>query len=359
MPLLFKDVSPILWQKLSLWKRLAMTIFGTLPLLIVLISPLKSSAQSLKRISISGYAQGTTWHLTYYAIDSSIVQQQIDSILQVIDSSVSLYKPYSKIVAFNNSKIGIKIDDHFRKIVEKSLDTYNLTNGIFDITVLPLMEAWGFTSKPIKDFPDSTSIRSLLLCIGSQYLQLEGNFLRKLKPCVRIDLNGIAQGYSVDVVADYLKQEGIMNYMFELGGELRIHGRKQPLNDPFIIGIETPLENEFGNDPLEKLLVVDSGGITTSGNYRNYFENHGKKLSHLIDPFSGYSIQNELISVTVYAKDAITADALDNSLMGMGLKKAMDFVEARNDIAAYIIYHLPDGRITHWVSSRFSKFIKE
>jgi FAD:protein FMN transferase len=347
----------VLSRTRSLAKHFGLELFAILPVVIAFLTPFDCSGQNLRHMTLYGYAQGTSWHLTYYAIDSVVAQQQIDSILQAIDSSVSLYKPYSKIVAFNNSEKGITIDNHFREIVEKSFETYQQTNGIFDITVLPLMEAWGFTSKAIKDFPDSTTIHSLLACVGSPFLRLEGNFLRKLKPCVRIDLNGIAQGYSVDVVADYLTARGITNYMFELGGELRIRGRKQPANDPFIVGIETPSENEFLNNPLERLLVVDNGGITTSGNYRNYFENGGKKLSHLIDPFTGYSIQNELISVTVFAKDATTADALDNSLMGMGLTKAKDFVEKSDDIAAYFIYRSPEGQIRHWASSRFCKFV--
>ena len=314
--------------------------------------------QSFIQVHFMGFAQGTTWHLTYYAKDTLVTKNQVDSILLVIDSSLSIYKPYSRIVAFNNSKTGITIDEHFRKVVEKSLDTYRQTNGFFDITVLPIVNAWGFGAKPSQNIPDPATIRSLLPCVGSKYLQLKNNFLSKSKPCVKIDVNSIAQGYSVDVIANFLEKNGIKNYIVEVGGELHVHGKKQPENEPFKIGIEAPSDDEFQSHPIEKILVLDSGAITTSGNYRKYHESKGKKFSHLMDPHTGYSIQNEMISVTVYAKDAFTADAYDTPLMVMGLKKAMDFVEKRKDLAAYFIYHLPNGAIADTASSRFYHLIQ-
>lgn len=312
---------------------------------------------SFIRVDLAGVAQGTTWHITYYGKDTVVRKRQIDSLLAVIDSSLSIYKPYSRIIAFNNSTTGITINDHFRRVVEKSLETYHQTEGLFDITILPIVEAWGFGAKSIDVLPDSTTILSLLNCVGSQYLKLDGYRLTKLKPCVKIDVNGIAQGYSVDEIAGFLEKNGIANYIVELGGELRVHGKKQPGSEPFKIGIESPFDNDFVSHPIEKILLVDSGAITTSGNYRKYFESKGKKISHLMDPRTGYSIKNEMISVTVYAKDAITADAYDNALMAMGLKKAMKFVEKRQDMAAYFIYHLSNGNIADTASSRFYDLI--
>lgn len=319
---------------------------------------LKEPLRSFVRVDLAGAAQGTTWHITYYGNDTIVTKWQIDSLLAVIDSSVSIYKSYSKIVAFNISDSGTVIDEHFRRVVEKSLDTYHQTNGLFDITILPIVEAWGFGPKSIDSLPDSTKIRSLLPCIGSQYLKLDGYRLTKLKPCVKIDVNGIAQGYTVDMIAALLEKNGIENHFVELGGEVRIHGKKQPGNELFKIGIDAPSDNDFISQPLKKILVIDSGAVTTSGNYRKYYESKGKKISHLMDPHTGYPIQNEMISVTVYAKDAITADAYDNALMGMGLKRAMKFIEKRNDLAAYFIYHLPDGNTADTASTKFYHLIQ-
>ncbi len=180
----------------------------------------------------------------------------------------------------------------------------------------------------------------------------------KSKPCVKIDVNGIAQGYSVDVITGFFEKNGIRNYIVEVGGELRVHGKKQPGNVPFKVGIEAPSDEDVEFSPLEKVLVMDHGALTTSGNYRRYHESKGKKFSHLMDPRTGYSIQNEMISVTVYANDAITADAYDNALMVMGLNKAIQFVEKRKNMAAFFIYRLADGTVADTASSRFYKLIR-
>ena len=315
----------------------------------------RQTGDKYQKIQLAGYAQGTTWHITYYHVDSTVTKTQIDSILMVIDSSMSLYKPYSLICHFNNSPAGMTIDQHFRKVIEKSLDTYRQSHGLFDITVQPLVEAWGFSAKKVEQYPDSTTVRSLLRCIGSGYLELKGNRLIKKKACIKIDLDGIAQGYSVDVLAGFLEKKGIRNYLVEIGGEIRVRGRKQPGDQKMTIGIEAPGEDPGdGTAPLlQKILTVDSGGITTSGNYHVFHESNGKKFSHIIDPRTGYPSQNELISATVFSNNALTSDAYDNVLMVLGLKDALKFVESRKDLAAYLIYRKKDGTIGDTASSRF------
>lgn len=307
---------------------------------------------------LSGTAQGTTWHITYYAKDSTVSKGQIDSILSVIDSSLSIYKPYSLISRFNAAPSGITIDSHFIKVIRESLVVYRQTNGIFDVTVQPLVQAWGFSAKKMNTLPDSATIRLLRNCVDSRYLSLEKDQLVKSKPCVTIDVNGIAQGYSVDVLAGFLEQQGIQDFIVELGGEIRVKGRRQPGGERMKIGIEAPGEDPFQLSMMQRIITIDSGAITTSGNYRRFYESQGKKISHIIDPRTGYPAQNELISVTVYAKNALTADAFDNALMVMGLQQAFAFIQARNDMAAYFIYRTPDGRIADTATRSFNQFFK-
>jgi thiamine biosynthesis lipoprotein len=195
-------------------------------------------------------------------------------------------------------------------------------------------------------------IANLKECVGTDLLEINHDSLLKKKSCLHIDMNGIAQGYSVDVLADFLEAHGIFNYVVELGGELRIKG-KNLSGEKMKIGIESPPKNEFETESFENILSVDHGAITTSGSYRKYYESEGKKITHLINPLTGYPQQNELVSVTVYAKDAITADAYDNALMLMGLNKALLFVENRNDIEAYFIYKKADGTIADTASRGF------
>lgn len=311
----------------------------------------------LKPFRISGFAQGTTYQVTYYATDTLVYKRQTDSILTKIDSSLSIYKPYSLISRFNVAEKEVKIDGHFHAVVKRSLEIFRDTRGAFDITVKPLVQVWGFGVTHVSEVPDSAKIRSILTCVGSEKIHLNKMLLVKDKPCVQIDVNGIAQGYSVDILAGFLENKGIQNYLVELGGEIRVKGRKQPSGNLMSIGIESPPE-ESDKAPLEKIILLPGGAVTTSGNYRKYYQSGNKHISHLIDPESGYPVQNELISVTVWAADAITADGYDNALMGMGLDKAMSFVEKNKKIEAHFIYHKKDGLIADTASAGFYKFMK-
>ncbi len=314
-------------------------------------------SSSFKTYHINGYAQGTTYQITYFATDGIVTKIQIDSVLDKIDSSLSLYKPYSIINKFNQSERGVMIDKYFSDVLDKSIEVYNDTKGLFDITVQPLVQAWGFGAMPSETLPEKKEIRKIKKCVDTYLLKIENQYLFKKKPCVAIDMNGIAQGYSVDVLAGQLERNGIVNYMVELGGEIRLKGRKQPSGEKFKVGIESPAEDEFENNKMQKILLPDSGAITTSGSYRKYYESSGRRVTHIINPITGYPVQNELISVTVYAKDAITADGYDNALMLMGLKKALTFTEKRKELAAYFIYKKKDGTVADTASSRFYKLI--
>ncbi len=313
--------------------------------------------KGLNPYHLSGYAQGTTYHITYYAQDSLVRGNQVDSILDGIDSSLSVYKPYSLISRFNRSERGCLIDQHFQEVVRKSKEVFRNTGGIFDITIQPLVQAWGFGVQSASSAPDSAEVRNLMKCVGSDKLHLAGDSLLKDEPCLHIDVNGIAQGYSVDIVAAYLEKKGIADYLVEIGGEIRLKGRRQPEGAMMTVGIESPAD-EPGAEPLQKIVRLAGGAITTSGNYRKYHQQGNKRISHLIDARTGYPIQNELISVTVWAKDGITADGYDNALMGMGLKKALLFASRQKNFEIYLIYHKPDGSVADTASAGFYKFMK-
>ncbi len=312
---------------------------------------MRYSKDDQKKIQINGTAQGTTYHITYYAQDSFIVKRQIDSVLNKIDSSLSLYKTYSLVNQFNQSASGIIADQHLITVVTKALEVYRKTKGLFDITVFPLTDAWGFGPVKKQSLPDSATINTILPCINSRLVKKKKDRIIKKKPCVQLDPNGIAQGYSVDVLADFFDGRGIKSYIIELGGEIRISGRK-PGNEKMSIGIEAP-GDDADFSMIKKIVYLDQGAITTSGNYRRYYESNGKKITHLLNPKTGYTLQNEMISATVYAKDAMTADAYDNALMVMGVEKALAFVDRRKDLAAHFIYKTSDGKVADTMSKRF------
>lgn len=311
----------------------------------------------IKPFHIVGETQGTTYQLTYYASNQLVNKIQIESILLKIDSSLSLYKTYSLISRFNRAEKGLTVDDHFVKVVRKSLEVYKRTDGLFDVTVQPLVQAWGFGPIKSTHLPDSATVRDLLKCIGTDKIHLNGNWLSKDLPCIHIDLNGIAQGYSVDVLADFFKKKKIKTYIIEIGGEIRVKGRK-PDGKKMNIGIESPDEEAAGGHPVKTIVRMDKGAITTSGNYEKYYKSGSKTITHLINPKTGYPLQNEMISATVYAKTAITADGYDNALMGMGLEKAFAFVKRQRKMEAYFIYHKPDGSISDTATVGFYRLMK-
>lgn len=312
------------------------------------------TAKEPKQFKISGLAQGTDYAIMYYANDKIVTKDDIDSLLHEIDKSMSLYQEGSLINQFNAASQEIKVDDLLQNVLKKSFDINKDTKGIFDVTVAPLVQAWGFGPKNNRIEPTSDEIKLMLKCTGMNNIQLQNGRLLKTKKCIQIDLNGIAQGYSVDLIANYLSTKGIRSFVAELGGEIRVSGPK-PDGTPMKIGIEGP--DVDGTPLIRHIAEFNSGAITTSGNYRKFYQSGNKRISHLIDAKSGYPVDNEMISVTVYAKDAITADGYDNALMAMHLPQALKFVEKRKDLEAYFVYHKKDGAIADTLSTGFRKLI--
>ncbi|MVN74926.1 FAD:protein FMN transferase [Hymenobacter sp. HMF4947] len=318
-------------------------LLGLLVVLAGWLLPPTPASEVRRAFHLSGYAQGTTYAITYYAPDSLVTSQDITTQLAEIDASMSLYQPGSLINQFNQSARGIVADQHLRVVVRKALQVYQATGGRFDATVEPLVQAWGFGTRPVAAPPSAATIRAILPHIGSDKIHLKGDSLVKDLPAMHLDLNGIAQGYSVDVLATLLERHHIQDYLVELGGEIRVRGHKWPSGELMRIGIEQPDTSAFAAAAMQQVICLPAGGVTTSGNYRKFRQWGGVRSAHLIDPKTGYAFQNELISVTVVATDALTADAYDNALMGMGLASALTFLKQNPALQAYLIYQRPDG----------------
>lgn len=334
------------------WHHVVM-VTGVMSILTSALRP----ARIPETYRITGQAQGTTYAITYYADQKLVGKTQADSIFKSLDASLSIYQPGSLVSRFNESETGIEMDRHLACVVEKSMQVYRATGGLFDITVYPLVRAWGFGVKATDAMPDSAAIHRLLPCVGSDKLKVEGRRLVKTAPCVQIDVNGIAQGYSVDVLASFLEARGIANYMVEVGGEIRTKGRKLPDNEPMKIGIETPSSNEFDAPAIREVISIGDGAVTTSGSYRKFRESGGMRLSHIIDPKTGFPVQREIISATVVAPEAITADGFDNALLAAGIDGAFEILRAHPGMEAYLIYRKPDGTVADTASAGFGRYV--
>lgn len=328
--------------------------FNLIMLLLLCFFSLGGQAQQL--FVINGLTQGTDYSIKYYAEEPLLLQREVDSLLNEIDISMSLYRPDSRISKFNQTEADLQLDQHLYKVLKKSFQVYNHTKGKFDITVAPLVEIWGFGVKPIQSYPDSASIKMILSQVGMNKLELTDRFLKRRQSGVQIDLNGIAQGYTVDLISDFMIQKGIKAFVTEIGGEIRIYGRK-PGGEGFRVGVEGPAEAGKKEPFIKHVISFQNGAVTTSGNYRKYLEIGDHKISHLIDPITGYPLETSLISVTLFAEDALTADGYDNAIMAMEPLAALNFIRKIPGMEVYFIYQSADGKVEEMMSDGFKKMI--
>lgn len=285
---------------------------------------------------MKGYAQGSTYTITYIAPVSGM-QASVDSLLQIIDESLSTYKKASLINRFNESDSGVYIDELFSEVFLASQRIYRHTKGFFDPSVAPLVYRWGFGPQKNASLPDSTEVAQLLTYTGlGKFVLQENNFLSKPFPQSMLDFNAIAQGYSVDLIARLLESRGIENYMIELGGEIRTNGLNAK-NEKWKIGIDAPIENAAKNK-LQTVLELSGEALATSGNYRKFTLHEGRKVVHTLNPHTGFPAINQLLSATVIMSSCMDADAYATAIMAMGLENAKAFLSEYTDIKVLLIF---------------------
>ncbi|MGZ5254848.1 MAG: FAD:protein FMN transferase [Flavitalea sp.] len=300
---------------------------------------------------VKGTAQGTTYSITYYSSDPRFSKNDADSIFKVLDNSLSLYQPNSLINQFNGSKRKIKSDPHLTFVVKKALQIHQHTFRLFDITIKPLAQAWGFGINSHQDPPSQKLIKRLLKCTGSGKLFFRSDFLYKSKPCVQIDVNGIAQGYSVDVIATRLRELSIRFFIIEIGGEIYTEST-HPDGSPMKVDIEIP-SSDIQEPPTFVQINLPPGALTSSGSYRKYYLNNNQVISHIINPKTGQATTGAMISVTVFATDAITADGFDNAFMLMNINQSKKFLEINPSLAALFVYIDESGKLKKYASPKF------
>ncbi|WP_366183531.1 FAD:protein FMN transferase [Flavobacterium ovatum] len=326
------------------------TLFLLLGTLLMLTS---CSSDKNETIKLEGNSQGTTYHITYLSQDGIQYKKQIDSLLTDIDNSMSTWFPNSIISRINNNEENVVVDDYFKTVFNKAVEVSQKTEGNFDITVGPLVNAMGF-GPTNKNALSKTQVDSLLQLVNYKNVFLKNNQIIKANPEIKIDFNAIAQGYSVDVLAGFLETKGINNYLVELGGEIKAKGKKE--NEEWKVGIDQPTEER----QLEAIINLNNRALATSGNYRKFYIEGNQKLSHIVDPKTGYPAKHNLLSTTVIADDGITADAYATAFMVMGLNKSIDFLEKNKSLKleVYFIYDENGQWKTH-TSESLKEQIKE
>ena len=304
----------------------------------------------------SGMIFGTLYNITYQHPTS--LKNDIEQLLQRFDGSLSPFNDTATITRINQNE-PVQADTFFCNVFRRSIEISQETDGAFDITVAPLVNAWGFGFKQ-GSFPDSAMIDSILQFTGYQKVTLsDDGFVTKQDPRLMLTCSAVAKGYAVDVVAQLLASKGIANYMVEIGGEVVVHGVNSQHNR-WRIGINKPIDDSLSvNQKLQTVLHVSGVGIATSGNYRNFYYHEGKKYAHTIDPRTGYPVQHSILSATVIARDCMSADAYATAFMVMGLEKSIHFVEAHPELDAYFIYTDTDGRIATYQTTGIERYLSD
>jgi len=309
-------------------------------------------------IKISGFAQGTSYHITYENSKNEDYSEAIDSILKAFDKSCSMYDSTSILSRINNNDPTVQADDWFIDVFKKSAEVNALSEGALDITVGPVVRAWGFGDKPIAKH-NKAYIDSLLQYVGMEKVKLEGRKIIKKLPGVFLDVNGVAQGYSVDVIANFFEEKGIKNYLVEIGGEVRCKGTNAK-NTVWHVGIDKPSDdNMIPGEKMQAIVELKNRSMTTAGNYRKFFVENGIKYGHTIDPKTGYPAKNTMLSATVVADDAVTADAWDTAFMVLGIEKSKEIMKKLHGIEVFFIYSDEKGEYKIFASDGMKKMIIE
>lgn len=284
---------------------------------------------------LQGNALGTSFSIKYQ--NNTNYSKSIDSLFTVINNSLSTYHPNSLISRINKGDSTIITDNHFENVFLKAKRIYSETKGSFDPTVGTLVNAWGFGPKNSNQKLDVTTIDSLMRYVGFYKVNLSNHKVTKDLSKIFIDFNAIAKGYAVDVIGFFLEEKQIENYMVEIGGEMRVRGMN-PNGKLWKVGVEKPLTD--GSRAIETTLTLDDQSMATSGNYRKFkIDENGKKYVHTINPKTGYTEQNKLLSASVISKlDCADVDAYATAFMVMGYEKTKEFLQNHAELQVVLIY---------------------
>lgn len=296
----------------------------------------------------SGHIFGTQYNIKYKSVED--LHKEIKATLLQVDNSLSMFNKNSIISAFNNNR-DTTANEMFTEVFNLAQEISAKTGGAFDITVAPLVNAWGFGFKK-GELPDSATVEELRSKVGYATVALVDRKLVKQDPGTMLDCSAIAKGYGCDMIARMLDSRNITDYMIEIGGEVVTKG-KNDRGTAWNISISKPTENTTGSHNAHQRIVAISGkAMATSGNYRNFRIENGKKFAHTIDPRTGYPVQHSLLSATVIADNCAKADAYATSFMVMGLEKAIEQCKS-DSIEAFFIYSNEDGALQTYATEGF------
>ena len=291
-------------------------------------------------VSNTGQTQGTFYHIQYISEGGENYKSQIDSLLHLVDNSLSTWKENSLISRINRGE-KVKVDKMFSDVFYAAEKVYLESDSLFDCSIAPLTNYWGFGPENVSLVVDSFEVSRRLKLVNYSRLKIINDSLL-LPKGMRLDYNSIAQGYSVDVISDYLFSKGVSDYLVEIGGELTARG-VNPDGEYWTIGIDKPQEEIDISDRFQFIISLENTSLATSGNYRKYKEINGVKYSHTISTKTGYFAKNRMLSVTVIHPSCMFSDAYATAFMCMGIKKSKDFLLTHTELKVYFVYSDKQG----------------
>ncbi len=330
----------------------------TFPILVMLLLfSCNTKKANSKYISNEGLVYGTIYHITYESPDGTDLKSGIERELSRLDSSVSTFNKTSVLSKVNRNE-DVLLDDYFKRVFNKAMEVSEISGGAFDVTVAPLVNAWGFGFKS-KENVTPFLIDSILDFVGYNKVRVENDLIVKDDPRIMLDFSAIAKGYAVDVAGEYLKKMGCKNYMVEIGGEVVAKGVNKE-GKVWRIGINKPKDNEpITPSELEAIISLPDKAIATSGNYRNFYIENGKKYAHTINPHSGYPVDHNLLSASVIADDCMTADAYATACMVLGVEKTIEMSSKVPGIEIMLIFSDEERNNQIKFSKGFEQYIEK
>lgn len=326
--------------------------------LIFILAACTGCSKNKDYTALTGVAQGTTYHIVYEPLKGSSVNvhDSVDLYFKQIDHSVSGYDSTSILYRFNNNQ-PVKFDKIFIDNYLRSLEMYDKSDGAFDASSAPLFDLWGFGFKN-KSNVTKEKIDSIMQFTGMKHFKLAGNVIAKDDPRCELNFNAIAQGYTADYFAERFRKMGIKNFMIEVGGEIFAEG-VNPSGKHWNIGVDKPMDgNNAPGEFIQDEIRISGQGLVTSGDYRKYYVENGRKYAHTINPKTGYPVQHNLLSATVVAPDATTADAYATYFMVVGLERAKEVIAATKGVEALLIYG-DQKNMKQYLSPGMKKITKE
>ena len=327
--------------------------------IVFLLLILMTGCSTEKEVVLNGATMGTTYQVKLiagYFKNTSELKEKIDNRLQAINQSMSTYIPDSEISRFNamqDTRKKLAVSDDFLHVMLAARDIHEKTGGAWDGTIKPLLNLWGFgNTQKNHQVPDEAEIKKQLHRVGFEHIEIfpEG-YLQKRKHSLTLDLASIAKGYAVDQVSDLLRASGMENFLVEIGGEVFAAGYRKE-GQPWRVGINRPSTSASTTD-VYRVVPLHNRAMATSGDYRIFFEADGKRFSHLIDPRTGYPVNNGVVSVSIAADNCMLADGLATAIMVMGREHGMALIRSLKDVEGFLIVRESDGEIVPYMTDDF------